>query len=78
MSENFTLEGLIRGFVLLRDIFGYILPGFVYLLSVGLRTTINQYPEGVAVEGAQRDESLNQCIEVDSLPRLGEKNSITR
>ncbi len=26
------LAGLIRGFVLLRDIFGYILPGFVFLL----------------------------------------------
>jgi hypothetical protein len=31
------LSGLIRGFVLLRDVFGYILPGFVFLL-IGIQS----------------------------------------
>lgn len=42
MAEKSTtwtdlLAGLIRGFVLLRDVFGYILPGFVFLL-IGVRS----------------------------------------
>lgn len=42
MAEKSTtwtdlLAGLIRGFVLLRDVFGYILPGFVFLL-IGIRS----------------------------------------